>query len=321
MSAQQQLLWEDLDLISSTTINGVLYGIALSLYVLAARSLYPQLKDLHQRRRAIFIFVYTSVVMICGIIFLALATRGAQLSYIDHNTFVGEPIEYQVTYLFSLPAGIAEDIFSTMIDILTLGIQIWRLWVIYSTTHYALAVIIFPLLLFLCFIAMDIVSMVPWIQGQFILTTSVVSQLAIEIFVTVLVIARLLAHHVNYNFTGASEMSKQYMSIAAMLIESYALESAWTLAIIVSDFLGNVPAYTFFGDCDGAIEVIAYLLVIYRVSTGRGWNKRTEQQISTLHFQAERSTRTSFEVTVRSSQALSDANIVAGSRLPVSSAV
>ncbi|KAF9443155.1 hypothetical protein P691DRAFT_788418 [Macrolepiota fuliginosa MF-IS2] len=164
MSAQQQLLWEDLDLISSTTINGVLYGIALSLYVLAARSLYPQLKDLHQRRRAIFIFVYNSVVMICGIIFLALATRGAQLSYIDHNTFVGEPIEYQVTYLFSLPAGIAEDIFSTMIDILTLGIQIWRLWVIYSMTHYALAVIIFPLLLFLCFIGESVPM--PTLFGQ-----------------------------------------------------------------------------------------------------------------------------------------------------------
>ncbi|KAF9444769.1 hypothetical protein P691DRAFT_635524, partial [Macrolepiota fuliginosa MF-IS2] len=85
---------------------------------------------------------------------------------------------------------------------------------------------------------------------------------------------------------GASETSKQYMGIVAMLIESYALESAWTLTILILGFLGNTPAGTFFVDCDIAIEIIAYLLVIYRVSSGRGWNRQTGRQISSLQFQA-----------------------------------
>ncbi|KAF9446269.1 hypothetical protein P691DRAFT_648185, partial [Macrolepiota fuliginosa MF-IS2] len=163
-----------------------------------------------------FMFAYASVVMICGIVFLALNTWMVQLSYIDHNTFPGAAEEYEVAYLFTRPGGITEGTFNIIIDVLTLGIQIWRLWVIYSTTRYAIAVIILPILLFLC-------------------------------------------------YTGASEASKQYMGIVAMLIESYALESIWTIAALISELLGNGPAGTFFASCDPAIEIIAYLLVIYRV--------------------------------------------------------
>ncbi|KAF9445262.1 hypothetical protein P691DRAFT_651710, partial [Macrolepiota fuliginosa MF-IS2] len=92
----QTLTLEDVDLISLTTINGVLYGIALSLFILFARSLYSQLKDPDFRRQSIFMFSYTCVVMICGIVYLALMTQTTQLTYIDHNTFLGEPIDYEL---------------------------------------------------------------------------------------------------------------------------------------------------------------------------------------------------------------------------------
>ncbi|KAF9440002.1 hypothetical protein P691DRAFT_768456 [Macrolepiota fuliginosa MF-IS2] len=66
MSTTTQLhLIEDVNLISETAINGLLYGIALSLFFLSVKSLYLQLKDPHLQRQAIFMLGYTSVVIIC----------------------------------------------------------------------------------------------------------------------------------------------------------------------------------------------------------------------------------------------------------------
>ncbi|KAF9447798.1 hypothetical protein P691DRAFT_760459 [Macrolepiota fuliginosa MF-IS2] len=294
MSNEQALLWENLELVASTTINGVLCGIALSLYFLSARSLYPQLKDPHQRRPyTIFMFVYASVVMICGIIFLASSTWGAQSAYISHNTFPGGAQEYfQSTYQFKQPGGIIESASGITVDILTVGVQIWRLWVIYSATRYAIAVVALPLLLFLCFIVMEIINILPTLGGQFfIMATIVTSQLAIDLFVTALVVIRLLVvrrRHVE--LMGVSDISKQYMGIAAMLIESYALEFVWIVATLVAYFLKNWPVFTFLAYCSGLVEVVAFFLVIYRVSTGRGWNKQTLRQTSSIHFQAGYST-------------------------------
>ncbi|KAF9443741.1 hypothetical protein P691DRAFT_778695 [Macrolepiota fuliginosa MF-IS2] len=316
----RQIFWERLDLISLTTLNGLLYGIALSLYILSARLFYPQLKHPHERRHVMFMFAYASMVMICGIIFLALTTWVVQLAYIDHNTSLGAAMEYEGTFLFSQPGGIAVKSFNITIDALTLGIQIWRLWVIYGATRYAIAVIILPLLLFLCYIALGVMTIVLGLDGtqvELLATqvTGTVSQLAIEIIVTVLIIGRLLVvRRRHINMMGVSENSKQYMGIVAMLIESYALESAWTLAALISQFLDNESAAVFLGNCDPPIEIIAYLLVIYRVSSGRGWNRQTERQISGLQFQVDRTTHsTTFEATMQNSQAPPGANIITSS--------
>ncbi|KAF9440905.1 hypothetical protein P691DRAFT_816436 [Macrolepiota fuliginosa MF-IS2] len=129
----QLLLWEHLNLISTTTVNGVLYGIALSLYVLSVQLFYSQLQAPNQRRHVMFIFAYTSVVMICKIISLTLQTWIVQLAYIDHNTFPRATKEYEEIYLFTQSGGIMADAFNLVIDILTLGIQLWRwlVWVVW----------------------------------------------------------------------------------------------------------------------------------------------------------------------------------------------
>ncbi|KAF9440936.1 hypothetical protein P691DRAFT_685775 [Macrolepiota fuliginosa MF-IS2] len=269
LSAQKLLLAEGSDLISTTTVNGLLYGIGLSLYVLTARSLYPQSKDSHNRRQTTFMLVYTPVVIVCGIIVFALATREAQLAYINNNNFLGEPIEYEAAYL-TVPRGRAQDLLNIAVDALTLGIQIWRLWVIYHPTRYAIIVVILPLLLLLCFTGKSL------------------------------------------NHPSSDANLTCYMSIATMLIESYTLESAWTLGLLISYVLNNFAAVALFSECDAAIEIIAFLLLLYQVSTGRAWNKQTEQQITrSLHFNHDtgRTTQTTVpEIATQVSQV--DTNVV-----------
>ncbi|KAF9445027.1 hypothetical protein P691DRAFT_785804 [Macrolepiota fuliginosa MF-IS2] len=240
---QPILLSEAIDLVSFTTINGLLYGIALSLYALSARSLYLQLKDPDRRRQATFMFIYSSAVMAFGLVYFALATRVAIIAYLFHNNFVGNPILEQITQLFNDPPGIARDVFNLLVDTMTLAIQIWRLWAVYQATRYATVVIILPSLILLLFI-------------------------------------------------GKSDTSKQYLGIATMLIESYALESVWSLAGLVSN-------------CTVVIEIIAYLLVIYRVAIGRAWSKQTEQRVTrSIQFNVGHST--TLETATRTSHAFTD---------------
>ncbi|KAF9441338.1 hypothetical protein P691DRAFT_641561, partial [Macrolepiota fuliginosa MF-IS2] len=98
--------------------------------------------------------------------------------------------------------------------------------------------------------------------------------------VTSLVIACLLficRHHIK--LMGATDISEQYMGIVTMLVESYALESVWPLASLALLITGST-GLLLFSNCNVAIEIITYLLVIYRVSTGRAWSKKAGQQIS-----------------------------------------
>ncbi|KAF9440653.1 hypothetical protein P691DRAFT_781788 [Macrolepiota fuliginosa MF-IS2] len=272
MSITGQLrLIEDVDLISETTINGLLYGIALSLFFLCVQSLYPQLKDPHLRRQAIFMLGYTSVVMICGFVFLALFTQIIQLAYIDHNTSLGEPIVNEQV-LFGQPIGVGQGAFSTVMDALTLGIQLWRLWMIYNATQYAIIIMVLPVLLYLGVI-------------------------------------------------GATDTSKLYLGIVTMLIESYALESAWALAALISYVVKGAASVGLFNNCSGAIEMIAYLLVVYRVSTGRAWSKNTGQQITRSlqfnHGTGHTTQTTGLETATQTSQTHTDASTVASNPLPL----
>lgn len=65
MSAQAQnqaLVLEAFDLISSTTILGVFYGVSFTLYCLCARSLYLHLQEVDKQRHARFAIGYISIV-------------------------------------------------------------------------------------------------------------------------------------------------------------------------------------------------------------------------------------------------------------------
>ncbi|EKM74752.1 hypothetical protein AGABI1DRAFT_132940 [Agaricus bisporus var. burnettii JB137-S8] len=80
------------------------------------------------------------------------------------------------------------------------------------------------------------------------------------------------------------------MTIAAMLIECYAVESTWAIFYIISVNL-NHPIQTFFGNTQTYIEIIANLLVLYRVASGRAYGSQRAREpgsrsvnISSLHW-------------------------------------
>lgn len=53
---------------------------------------------------------------------------------------------------------------------------------------------------------------------------------------------------------GVSEIASQYMNIAAILTESYALESVWSLVAMILNAIDN-PANILFIQCENYIRV------------------------------------------------------------------
>lgn len=60
------------------------------------------------------------------------------------------------------------------------------------------------------------------------------------------------------NGLGTSDTSSPYVSIAAMLIESYALDSAWSVASAISNGLDSPSDLFFLGD-DSIVKVCELL--------------------------------------------------------------
>lgn len=100
---------------------------------------------------------------------------------------------------------------------------------------------------------------------------------------------------------GTLAPSGPYLSLVAILVESFALESVWGItAIILYGF--NNPSYILFMANDSTIkvrvsvaslrpftnlqhvQVISYLLVVYRIATGRGWTNRSQRDLTSLQW-------------------------------------
>ncbi|KAJ3552548.1 hypothetical protein NP233_g12854 [Leucocoprinus birnbaumii] len=106
---------------------------------------------------------------------------------------------------------------------------------------------------------------------------------------------------------GESTTAAQYTSIIAMLVESFTLESIWTIGASINgafmigyqgfkvDFLTGEE---FFANTGPFIEIIAYLLILYRVSTGQAWQVDTEEKLTSLQWN-----RDGMETTQLSTQA------------------
>jgi hypothetical protein len=103
---------------------------------------------------------------------------------------------------------------------------------------------------------------------------------------------------------GKTESSDQYLGIVAILVESYTLETVWNIGFCIFCGLNLVPVDNFFDVTVVQVDVsrsffvkvslefahlcfpkvIANLLVIYRVLSGRSWNTQAANTLSTMQW-------------------------------------
>ncbi len=119
------LLLEAFDLISCTTVPGVVYGVTFMLFCLCARLLYLELQVPARRKEArfnLFNLGFISVQLCFATIYVALNARTIQLAYIDHADFPGGPVAYEL--LANVPYVVAAGIFNLPLQTLKIAIQV-----------------------------------------------------------------------------------------------------------------------------------------------------------------------------------------------------
>ncbi|KAF9442833.1 hypothetical protein P691DRAFT_680740 [Macrolepiota fuliginosa MF-IS2] len=313
-----------IDLISRATISGILYGIALALYWFSAQAIYPRLRDASQRKGSIVSFISASIVILIGLTLMALNSRLVQVAYIDNDKVYEGPMPHRIeTWINWL--GI-------VLDALTMGIQLWRVWVVWGATRYRVLITTLPTLLLLSYLGMEItitllVQLEIPVPGRTVTIYFYVLYAlatATTVLATLLVILRLLSvrrRHIKL-MAGGSDFGHQYAGISAMLAESCVLESTWTLASLVS-FIVESPVNEIFSITENNIAIIAFLLVIYRVSAGRAWNSDTDRQLSTMRWNHDEQSTTRETTTGISNYNLPShgPDLVVESNLPVTHVV
>ncbi|XP_006455509.1 hypothetical protein AGABI2DRAFT_121427 [Agaricus bisporus var. bisporus H97] len=287
------LLATQLELVTPTTVAGTFYGIAFTLFCLYVHSLVPRLQGEDRKKQAQFMLGYTSIIMLCGLCTLVSNAWVTQDAYIKHGDYPGGPYGY-IPSTFHTQAIIAVVFTCQLaIDILTSAIQIWRVWVIWNATRYAKLVVVLPLLCLLTYAALVLRTIVlnatlPITGVSLLDTKTQLAELPIQAATTILCTV-LISVYLTYEHWRQRKLigeayagSAGYMKVLAILIESYTLESLW---ILVQAPLYSHPVGLFWGEGRQYIEIIAYLLVQYRVVSGTAYeSQRAESNVSSLHW-------------------------------------
>ncbi|KAF7760975.1 hypothetical protein Agabi119p4_10384 [Agaricus bisporus var. burnettii] len=292
-----------LELVSSTTAAGTLYGIAFSLYCLYLHASIPRLRDHDRRRQTQFMITISTIIMLCGLYYLISDAWVIQDAYIKHANFPGGPLAYENSTFLSQPAIAVGLVCVAVVDISTGAIQIWRLWVVWSGNRHAshsladesrvqtqcfasLALQINTIFLSLTLTKAGYIS-----RNVKTETAELALQAIITILPTILIAGYLIFESQRQRkLIGKSQLSTPYMTVVTILIESYAVESTWTIVLLILINLGQ-PMDIFFAETQTYIEIIAYLLVLYRVANGRAYESQRARQsqsrsgdISSLHW-------------------------------------
>jgi uncharacterized membrane protein YozB (DUF420 family) len=118
------LLVNQLDLVTTTTVAGTLYGIAFTLFCLYVNSLALQLRDGDRKRHAKFMLAYSTVIMLCGLYYLVSNAWVTQDANIKHSSHLGGPETYIASTIHSNPVIAVGFACEMVINTLTSAIQV-----------------------------------------------------------------------------------------------------------------------------------------------------------------------------------------------------
>ncbi|EKM81290.1 hypothetical protein AGABI1DRAFT_127302 [Agaricus bisporus var. burnettii JB137-S8] len=297
------LLSNQLGLLTPTTVAGTFYGVAFALYYLYVHSLAPRLRSRDTRRRDILMLAHSTIVMLCGL--ASLITNGwvTQDAYVNHGNNPGGPYQYTSSICHSLPVIAIGLTCQMLVDILTSAIQVWRVWVILSTTSYGKLLTVLP---FLCFLAFTVLQLRTVIIGTTLpmevaekldTKTTRAAEVAIQGVTTMLCTALISLYLIRVRWQHrkliGGAITVAYLNIVAMLVESYAMESIW-LFIVTLYVCFPFPVGILFGETKTYIEIIAYLLVLCRVANGKAYESQRGYDLSSMHWNGSKHHTMSF---------------------------
>ncbi|KAI0714654.1 hypothetical protein C8Q76DRAFT_840916 [Earliella scabrosa] len=280
-------------------ISGIGYGVQLVLWMSCARYLWKQSR---QGKRTGFLLCYITLLLSVETIFAIDQARTVEIIYVDNRNYPGGPWQY---FLDTQSQAINVVFYATffLVTFLCDLLVLWRCWVIWNASSVwndsgrrtAYLVTVFPgTLLITSFVlgtlwtlqsshpGLSLYSALPIAYG----TAYFAISLSVNIILTILIVARLLMFRRAHMLHLPRAHSKQYLSLATLVIESAALYSIFAIVFLVSYAVNNPINQLWLGVMQAAQQIATYL-IIYRVADGTAWTRRTMITITlptlTLH--------------------------------------
>lgn len=267
--------------VSGDVITGTGYGIQLMLYLACARYLWNQRQK--RKLQPLFLLAYITVLILVETVYVAVQHRTIQDMYVDNRNYPGGPWQYFLATQY-LPENV---IFIATLFILTFLSDIlvlWRCWVIWAAsgqTILASLAVAFPALVLIgSFVVgvlwahissqpgLSLYSNVPIIYG----TCYYALSLGVNVMLTVLIAARLLAYRRKVVSVLAADHGSYYLSLASIFVESAALYTVCALLFLITYAVDSPINQVFLGMTNSGQQIATYL-IIYRIAEGSGFSR------------------------------------------------
>lgn len=262
-------------------LSGILYGVALVMYIMIMRSLLGG-KNANFPRVNRFFAVYSTVLILLLTIDISCnAIWGEQMWITFRNGPGGVPgfIVAQTSVWYETLGSASGVAIIFMGDALLL----YRLFIIYGSKYI---VILLPSIAYLAAFSLAIIELVlagrpggNFFGGRTLNfgTPYYAIMISLNMIVTLLICLRLFQHKKTLGGALGKEQAKMYTSVASMLIESAAPCSLLGIMFLVPYARGDGVAIAF-GQVWAKLTCISPQLIILRVVTGRAWSKEVVTQ-------------------------------------------
>ncbi|KAL0955957.1 hypothetical protein HGRIS_002139 [Hohenbuehelia grisea] len=275
--------------LQGTILSAVAYGAVVVLFPMCFYQLADKI-DRSNYRLKLGLLVYVSTIFTLSTLFMGSLAQFTQLAFIDNRNYPGGPGRYEVE-MFPIPVDDIGSVTFVLSNCLCDGLIIWRFIVIYRNCRFSSFVVAsLPCLLYLASITMGLfwliqisttspfkASGVNWTLPYFTLSLSV------NIFITIAIVVRLLIHRHRITSAFGWRHGAHYTSIATMIVESATISSSFYLLFLIPYVATPTSAslsFVFLPSM-GQVQIIATLLIMYRVASGNSWDTaRVESVIS-----------------------------------------
>lgn len=273
--------------LQSTVVSAVAYGIDVALYFMCFNLLFQQIRTRKNYKQPLFLLVYITISFILGTLFIASLADFTQLAFIQDRNYPGGPSAFE-NEMFSIPIDNLGNVTGILIMLLTDALVVWRCMVVYTGCRFPLWIImIFPWLMFAACIVMALIWLVqvtttsPYFLSSIDFTIPILAlSLALNIIMTIAIALRLLTFRYCISKAFGSKYGTQYTSVAAMIVESAAIYSTFSVGFLTLFALNNPISETFI-EALPQVQMIAMLLIIFRVAQGKAWSKDSVNTLTT----------------------------------------
>ncbi|KAH7927755.1 hypothetical protein BV22DRAFT_1006355 [Leucogyrophana mollusca] len=268
-------------------VMGVGYGCVVALTGMCLHSLWRcRTTRGMTSTRSLFFLAYVSIIFVLGSISFATNTAFEQLAFVDYRNFPGGPVAFQRNMHY-IPINVASDISFVLANMCAESLLIWRCMVIFKDSRavFRVAVTFFSSLLFAGSLGMGILWLIETSSSSEILFKTkkrvsyivpffFIASLVLNTIVSSLIAGRLIFLRRRLTSVAGQALGSHYTNSAALVVESASLYTVFSLLFLIP-FAAGSPIANAFLQIMGEVQIIAPLLIIYRVLEGKAWSEKT----------------------------------------------